>query len=52
MQGRGNGGVLEIRDTIADYEETSPLFGFLRFRRRTVLIKYLPEDCSRLVQGE
>lgn len=52
LLGRGNGGVAEMRNAIAEYEETSPLYGFLRYRRRNVLIKYLPEDCSRLIQGE
>lgn len=46
---------MEIRNNIAQYEDEnedhSPLFGFLRYRRRNVIIKYLPEDCSRLVQG-
>ncbi|KAF7547533.1 hypothetical protein G7046_g8973 [Stylonectria norvegica] len=48
---RGNGGIVEIRNKIAEYDETSPLYGFLRYRRRNVLIKYLPEDCSRLIQA-
>jgi hypothetical protein len=48
---RGTGGIVEIRNAIAHYEEPSPLFGFLRYRRRNVIIKYMPEDCSRLVQG-
>ena len=43
---------MEIRNTIAQFEEPAPLFGFLRYRRRNVVIKYVPEDCSRLVQGE
>ncbi len=51
LLGRGNGGIVEIRNSIAKYEEESPLFGFLRYRRRNVLIKYVPETCSRLVQG-
>lgn len=51
LLGRGNGGIPEIQNAIAEYEETSPLYGFLRYRRRNVLIKYLPEDCSRLIQG-
>lgn len=42
---------MEIRNAIAQGEEDSPLYGFLRYRRRNVLIKYLPEECSRLVQG-
>jgi hypothetical protein len=43
---------VEIRNTIASFEEASPLFGFLRYRRRNVVIKYVPEECSRLVQGK
>ena len=49
--GRGNGGIVEIRNAIAQHDETAPLFGFLRYRRRNVLLKYLPDECSRLVQG-
>jgi hypothetical protein len=53
LLGRGNGGIVEIRNAIAQYEEpVAPLFGFLRYRRRNVVIKYVPEECSRLVQGE
>lgn len=51
LLGRGNGGIVEIRNNIAQYEEKSPLYGFLRYRRRNVIIKYLPEGCSRLIQG-
>lgn len=49
---RGNGGIVEARNAIAKYEEPSPLYGFLRYRRRNVILKYVPEGCSRLVQGE
>ncbi|KAL2075437.1 hypothetical protein VTL71DRAFT_380 [Oculimacula yallundae] len=49
LLGRGNGGIVEIRNAIAQFEESSPLFGFLRYRRRNVVIKYVPEECSRLV---
>lgn len=48
---KGNGGIVEIRNAIAGFEEESPLYGFLRYRRRNVIVKYLPEDCSRLIQG-
>ncbi|KJR89890.1 uncharacterized protein SPSK_05831 [Sporothrix schenckii 1099-18] len=51
LLGRGSGGIVEIRNAIAHYEEASPLYGFLRYRRRNVIVKYLPEDCSRLVQA-
>ncbi|CRK31121.1 hypothetical protein BN1723_018440, partial [Verticillium longisporum] len=40
-----------MRNNIAQFEENSPLFGFLRYRRRNVIIKYLPEDTSRLIQA-
>jgi hypothetical protein len=48
---RGTGGVAEARKAIAEYQDTSPLYGFLKYRRRSVIIKYLPEGCSRLIQG-
>ncbi|KAL2682696.1 hypothetical protein Neosp_007149 [[Neocosmospora] mangrovei] len=51
LLGRGSGGIVEVRNNVAQYDETSPLYGFLRYRRRNVLIKYLPEDCSRLIQA-
>ncbi|CAN8097461.1 unnamed protein product [Discula destructiva] len=48
---RGTSGVVEMRSQIEQYEEPSPLFGFLRYRRRNILVKYTPEDCSRLIQA-
>ncbi|KAI0380988.1 hypothetical protein F5Y04DRAFT_89361 [Hypomontagnella monticulosa] len=51
LYSRGNGGIVDIRGAIAKYEEISPLYGFLRYRRRNVILKYQPEDCSRLVQA-
>lgn len=47
----GNGGEAELRSAVVEYEEPSPLYGFLKYRRRNVIIKYLPEGCSRLIQG-
>ncbi|KAH8178726.1 hypothetical protein LIA77_00245 [Sarocladium implicatum] len=47
----GSGGLPELRKTVESYEETSPLFGFLRYRRRVVIIRYVPEGCSRLIQA-
>lgn len=32
--------------------EDSPLYGFIRFRRRSVLVKYVPEATSRVLKGE
>ncbi|KAK4650320.1 hypothetical protein QC762_706370 [Podospora pseudocomata] len=51
LLGQGTGGIVEIRNNIAEYTDKSPLYGYLRYRRRNVIIKYLPEDCSRLVQA-
>ncbi|KAF2966299.1 hypothetical protein GQX73_g7269 [Xylaria multiplex] len=47
----GVGGISDIRAAIAGYAEPSPLYGFLRYRRRSVIIKYIPENCSRLIQA-
>lgn len=48
---RGSGGVVEVRQAVAEYDETSPLYGFLRYRRRNVIVKYMPDGCSRIIQG-
>ena len=48
---RGTGGVPDVRNAIDGYEEKSPLYGFLQYRRRKVVLSYLPEGISRLVQG-
>ncbi|RAK71163.1 putative GPI-anchored cell surface glycoprotein [Aspergillus fijiensis CBS 313.89] len=48
---RGTGGVPDVRNAIEGYEETSPLYGFLQYRRRKVVLSYLPDGMSRLLQG-
>ncbi|KAL5343063.1 hypothetical protein BJX70DRAFT_206770 [Aspergillus crustosus] len=48
---RGTGGVPDVRNAIEGYEECSPLYGFLQYRRRKVVLSYLPEDLSRLVRA-
>ncbi|KAL4866329.1 hypothetical protein BDV12DRAFT_136869 [Aspergillus spectabilis] len=48
---RGAGGVPDVRNAIEGYEECSPLYGFLQYRRRKVVLSYLPEDLSRLVRA-
>ncbi|RYP24407.1 hypothetical protein DL767_008615 [Monosporascus sp. MG133] len=50
LLGRGNDGIVEVRAVIANYEEPSPLYGFLSYRRKKVILRYMPEDCSRLVK--
>jgi hypothetical protein len=49
---RGTGGVGEARAAVAQYEEKSPLYGFMLYRRRKVLVKYIPDGTSRLLQGK
>ncbi|KAL1953990.1 hypothetical protein VTO42DRAFT_1876 [Malbranchea cinnamomea] len=48
---RGTGGVAEIRITIDGYKEKSPLYGFLQYRRRKIVLRYVPEGISRLLQA-
>ncbi|KAL2829994.1 hypothetical protein BDW59DRAFT_141591 [Aspergillus cavernicola] len=51
LHGRGTGGVPDVRNAIESYEECSPLYGFLQYRRRKVVLSYLPEDLSRLIRA-
>jgi hypothetical protein len=46
---RGTRGAAEARAALLRYDEKSPLYGFLLYRRRKVLIKYTPEGTSRLL---
>ncbi|RKF54799.1 putative gpi-anchored cell surface glycoprotein [Erysiphe neolycopersici] len=48
---RGSFGTSELQDAIAKHEDSTPLFGFMRFQRKSILIKYVPDECSRLVQA-
>ncbi|KAL8822380.1 MAG: hypothetical protein Q9191_006882, partial [Dirinaria sp. TL-2023a] len=48
---KGNGGIQEVREAVAQYDEQSPLFGLIHYRRRKVLLKYVPEGTSRLLQA-
>ncbi|KAL4890248.1 hypothetical protein BDV59DRAFT_204640 [Aspergillus ambiguus] len=48
---RGTGGVPDVRTAIESYQESSPLYGFLQYRRRKVVLSYLPEGLSRLIQA-
>ncbi|KAH6642183.1 hypothetical protein C7974DRAFT_384991 [Boeremia exigua] len=47
----GTGGAQEARAAVAQYEDKSPLYGLLLYRRRKVLVKYVPEGTSRLLQA-
>ena len=49
---RGNGGLSEVEEVVTRYDEQSPLYGFIQYRRRKVILKYIPEGTSRLLQGK
>ncbi|KAH0381325.1 hypothetical protein KCU92_g7043, partial [Aureobasidium melanogenum] len=51
LLGYGNAGLSEARNAILQYEELSPLYGLVVYRRRKVLVKYVPEGTSRLLQA-
>jgi hypothetical protein len=51
LLGHGQGGLSDARNAILQYEELSPLYGLVVYRRRKVLVKYVPEGTSRLLQG-
>lgn len=51
LLGKGTGGLVEVNETVKQYEEQSPLYGFINYRRRKVVLKYIPEGTSRLLQG-
>lgn len=52
LLGKGSGGVSEVRDAVAKYEEKSPLYGLVQYRRKKIILKYVPEGTSRLLQGK
>ena len=49
---KGNGGLAEVEEVVNRFGEQSPLYGFIHYRRRKVILKYIPEGTSRLLQGE
>ncbi|THW76380.1 hypothetical protein D6D19_03186 [Aureobasidium pullulans] len=51
LLGSGQAGLSEARTAILQYEELSPLYGLVVYRRRKVLVKYVPEGTSRLLQA-
>ena len=52
LLGKGNGGLVEVQEAVNRYEEQSPLYGFIQYRRRKVILKYIPEGTTRLLQGQ
>ena len=48
----GGEGYAQARGAVSEYEDKSPLFGLTEYGGRKVLLKYVPEGTSRLLQGE
>jgi hypothetical protein len=49
---QGLGGVNEARKAVEEYTEKSPLYGLVQYRRRKIILKYVPDGTSRVLQGE
>lgn len=47
----GAGGVAEARTSLSSYPDASPLYGLIIYRRKRVVIKYIPDGTSRLLQA-
>lgn len=41
----------DVRNAIDALEQSEPLYGFLQYRRRKIVLNYLPDDLSRLVKA-
>ncbi|KAI5811011.1 hypothetical protein DFH27DRAFT_4810 [Peziza echinospora] len=48
---KGASGTQEMRERIAQEPTDSPLYGFIRYRRRNILVKYIPEGTSRVLRA-
>jgi hypothetical protein len=48
---QGDNGAPEMREHLANEPDDAPLFGYIRFRRKNVLVKYIPEAASRVIKG-
>ncbi len=48
---KGSGGLVEVNEAVRRFGDQSPLYGFINYRRRKVVLKYVPEGTSRLLQG-
>lgn len=47
----GNNGTEGMRLSAYTQPDDSPLYGFIKFRRRAVLVKYVPEGAGRVIKG-
>ena len=43
---------MEVREAVKKYDAKSPLYGLVQYRRKKIILKYVPEGTSRLLQGK
>ncbi|KAK6350084.1 hypothetical protein TWF696_006331 [Orbilia brochopaga] len=51
LLGKGASAVKDMRDLISKQPDDSPIYGFIRYRRRNILIKLVPENTSRVLKA-
>lgn len=49
---KGANGATEMQKKIAEEPDDSPLYGFIRHRRRSIIVHYVPDGTSRVLKGE
>ncbi|RPB29846.1 hypothetical protein L211DRAFT_844760 [Terfezia boudieri ATCC MYA-4762] len=48
---KGTNGATEMREKITEEPDDSPLYGFIRHRRRSIIVHYVPEATSRVLKA-
>ncbi|EWC48165.1 hypothetical protein DRE_02269 [Drechslerella stenobrocha 248] len=48
---KGTSAVKDMRDLISQQPDDSPIYGFIRYRRRNILIKVVPDATSRVLKA-
>ncbi|KAF8451849.1 hypothetical protein BGX38DRAFT_1269152 [Terfezia claveryi] len=48
---KGTNGATEMRERITEEPDDSPLYGFIRHRRRSIIVHYVPEATSRVLKA-
>lgn len=52
LLGKGASAVKDMRELISSEPDDSPIYGFIRYRRRNILIKLVPDNTSRVLKGK
>ncbi|KAF3902804.1 hypothetical protein AA313_de0205354 [Arthrobotrys entomopaga] len=51
LLGKGASAVKDMRELISHEPDDSPIYGFIRYRRRNILIKLVPDNTSRVLKA-